>query len=84
VIERLMCDFEFSAAAVLQKFGEAATGKVLDEADAIVADDADGFVEPTTTGFRLTARGRPFVRNLCARFDAYLNPGTAAKHSLSV
>ncbi|MDB5655292.1 MAG: oxygen-independent coproporphyrinogen oxidase [Tardiphaga sp.] len=82
VIERLMCDFEFSGAAVMQQFGDAATA-VLDEADAIVADGGDGFIEQTTTGFRLTARGRPFVRNICARFDAYLNP-SAGRHSLSV
>jgi oxygen-independent coproporphyrinogen-3 oxidase len=82
VIERLMCDFEFSGAAIQQMFGDVASG-VLDEADAIVSDDADGFVEQTTTGFRLTARGRPFVRNICARFDAYLKP-MAGKHSLSV
>lgn len=82
VIERLMCDFEFSGAAVMQMFGDM-SGGVLDEADAIVSDDADGFIEPTTTGFRLTERGRPFVRNICARFDAYLKP-VAGKHSLSV
>lgn len=82
VIERLMCDFEFSGAAVMQMFGDMAGG-VLDEADAIVSDDADGFIEPTTTGFRLTECGRPFVRNICARFDAYLKP-VAGKHSLSV
>jgi oxygen-independent coproporphyrinogen-3 oxidase len=82
VIERLMCDFEFSGAAVMGMFGDAASA-VLDEADAIVSDDSDGFVERTTTGFRLTERGRPFVRNICARFDAYLKP-VAGKHSLSV
>jgi oxygen-independent coproporphyrinogen-3 oxidase len=82
VIERLMCDFEFSGSAVMGMFGDAASA-VLDEADAIVSDDSDGFVEQTTTGFRLTERGRPFVRNICARFDAYLKP-VAGKHSLSV
>lgn len=82
VIERLMCDFEFSGPAVTQMFGDAARG-VLEEADAIVSDDSDGFIAPTATGFRLTDRGRPFVRNICARFDAYLHP-TSGKHSLSV
>ncbi|WP_299814343.1 oxygen-independent coproporphyrinogen III oxidase [Tardiphaga sp.] len=82
VIERLMCDFEFSAAAVMRNFDDASSA-LLDEADAIVAEDGDGFVESTTTGFRLTSLGRPFVRNICARFDAYLKVA-AGQHSLSV
>lgn len=83
VIERLMCDFSFSASAVATRFDVDATA-VLREARKIVADDTDGLVTPTADGFRLTSRGRPFVRNICARFDAYLNPEIAAKHSLSV
>ncbi len=83
VIERLMCDFSFSASAMSRQFGDAADS-VLREADRVVADDPDGLVERTADGFRLTARGRPFVRNICARFDAYLSPDIAAKHSLSV
>jgi oxygen-independent coproporphyrinogen III oxidase len=82
VIERLMCDFDFSSRALLDRFGAKAS-LLLPEADAIVAEDVDKFVERTTDGFRLTPRGRPFVRNVCARFDAYLNPARST-HSLSV
>jgi oxygen-independent coproporphyrinogen-3 oxidase len=85
VIERLMCDFAFSFAAIAANFGDAEAHALLREADAMVADDPDGFLKRTDDGFELTSRGRPFVRNICARFDAYLNPvNGGAKHSMSV
>ncbi|WP_445492197.1 oxygen-independent coproporphyrinogen III oxidase [Rhodopseudomonas sp. RCAM05734] len=85
VIERLMCDFTFSFAAIAANFGEAEAHALLREADALVVNDPDGFLKSTDDGFELTPRGRPFVRNICARFDAYLNPvAGGAKHSMSV
>ena len=84
VIERLMCDFAFSSDAVTSHFGDQAQ-ELLPEAAAILEDDSDGFIERTHDGFRLTPRGRPFVRNICARFDAYLRTGAGgARHSLSI
>lgn len=84
VIERLMCDFNFSSNELTDHFGGAASD-LLREARAIVAEDVDGFVQPTDDGFCLTPRGRPFVRSFCARFDAHLNRFAApSKHSLSV
>lgn len=84
VIERLMCDFNFSSHGLADRFGEAASD-LLREAEAIISEDVDGFVQRTDDGFCLTPRGRPFVRNFCARFDAHLS-GVAdrSKHSLSV
>lgn len=84
VIERLMCEFDFSRSAI-ERFGELAV-QVIREGDCIVAEDTDGLVERTDDGFRLTAKGRPFVRNFCARFDTHLNRCAAAgpKHSLSI
>jgi oxygen-independent coproporphyrinogen-3 oxidase len=84
VIERLMCDFAFSFAAIAANFGEADAHGLLREVDAMVADDPDGFLTASDDGFELTPRGRPFVRSICARFDAYLNPATGARHSMSV
>lgn len=84
VIERLMCDFAFSSRELSRRFGSRAE-PVLREAEAIIEDDRDGLVQRTSDGFRMTPRGRPFVRNICARFDAYLNPETAQRrHALSV
>jgi oxygen-independent coproporphyrinogen-3 oxidase len=76
VIERLMCSLDFSAADVESRFG-AAAGSVLDEAAVLVATDQDGLVTRTAEGFIVTERGRPFIRSICARFDAYSGSGTA-------
>jgi oxygen-independent coproporphyrinogen-3 oxidase len=82
VIERLMCDMEFSSAALMEEFGDRAR-PVIAEARLAVANDTDGLLEPTPDGFRLTEDGRPFVRTVCSWFDAYLGQG-AARHSAAV
>jgi oxygen-independent coproporphyrinogen-3 oxidase len=84
VIERLMCDFAFSGRDLLRRFGGRAE-PLIREAEAIVEEDEDGFVQRSGDGFNVTPRGRPFVRNICARFDAYL-PREVSKrrHALSV
>ena len=85
VIERLMCDFAFSADAVEARFGTAHAGTMGMLARAVMEDDADGFLAPTADGFRLTPPGMPFVRTICARFDAYLPAQVGARrHALSV
>lgn len=85
VIERLMCDFAYSAEAVAARFGPAQAAAMSALARAASEDDADGFLAPTADGFRLTPPGMPFVRTICARFDAYLPEQLSARrHALSV
>jgi len=85
VIERLMCDFTVSADAVRDAFGETSAQCVLREAEAMLADNADGLVERTADGLRMTEAGRPFVRSVCARFDAWLKPEPGiVRHALAV
>jgi oxygen-independent coproporphyrinogen-3 oxidase len=82
VIERLMCDLAFSADDLSQRYGEAA--KELNEtAEHLIDEDRDGLVTRTPDGFRVTERGRPFVRSICACFDAHLDP-SQARHSTGV
>ncbi len=84
VIERLMCDFSFSADEVRRRFGDDAL-EIVQEAQAIAAADSDGLIRKTDDGFELTARGRPFVRNICAQFDAYLPRDVEQRrHALAV
>lgn len=82
VIERLMCDFEFPTAELRRRFGEAAR-PVLAEAEVLVRNDADHLVERTADGFRVTERGRPFVRTIASKFDSYL-ARSQAQHAAGV
>lgn len=82
VIERLMCDLAFDREALRVQFGDSAL-PVIKDADAVVANDPDGIVEKTAKGFRVSERGRPFVRSVCARFDAYI-AASQARHSSGV
>jgi oxygen-independent coproporphyrinogen-3 oxidase len=82
VIERLMCDLEFPSAELARRFGAAAK-PVLDEAEQIIASNPDQLIERTAGGFRVTDRGRPFVRTIASKFDSYL-AASKATHSAGV
>jgi len=82
IVERLMCDSEISVAALERKFGNAASPLVA-EIHKLLDDDADGLLEGTGDGFRVTPLGRPFVRSICAVFDSYLAAGSA-RHASGV
>ncbi|HRD76675.1 MAG TPA: oxygen-independent coproporphyrinogen III oxidase [Hyphomicrobiaceae bacterium] len=75
VIERLMCSFELKTSELEREFGSSAR-PILAEAEALLARDGDGIVERADDGFRITPAGRPFVRSVCAHFDAYLGRGS--------
>ncbi|MBX3566780.1 MAG: oxygen-independent coproporphyrinogen III oxidase [Rhizobiaceae bacterium] len=82
VIERLMCDFGFSRSELARRFGGDA-GPILAEAENYAATDQDGLFARRADRYEVTQTGRPFVRALAARFDAYLAKG-AARHSAAV
>ena len=82
IIERLMCDFQVDLAAVCAAHGFPAI--TLDSASpALAALEADGLV--TRAGSRVSVMevGRPYVRAVCAAFDAYLEPDVR-RHALAV
>jgi oxygen-independent coproporphyrinogen-3 oxidase len=76
VIERLMCEFEFSKSSLQSVFGDLAK-PVIDKAEELVAADEEGLVERTADGFRVTELGQPFVRAIASCFDAYLGKGNS-------
>jgi oxygen-independent coproporphyrinogen-3 oxidase len=82
VIERLMCELAFSESDLRERFGESAS-PLIEEAAALMETDRDGLIERTTDGFRVTDRGRPFVRSICGCFDAYLGE-SEARHAAGV
>lgn len=82
VIERIMCDFAFSGQALNQQFG-ACCDFIEQEARDMEQFERDALIERTEDGFRVTEAGRPFVRAICAQFDAYLTTKKVS-HSAAV
>ena len=75
VIEQLMCYLEVDLEAMCCRFG--CSADVFDDAVAGLAEPvADGLVTIEGRMVRVSPRGRPFVRTICAQFDSYLAPGT--------
>ena len=58
-------------------------GLLLEEAQALIEADHDRLIEADGEAFRVTERGRPFVRAIAACFDSYLGAGEA-RHSAGV
>ena len=80
VIERLMCDFGFSRAALCLRYGDAAQA-VFKEADILVAQGE--FLERKGDRYEIKPHMHLFARLVAAKFDAYLGKG-AARHSAAV
>ena len=76
VIERLMCDFAFPECELRLRYGADAQ-EIIYEAQELLAADQDRLVEREGDTFRVTDRGRPFVRAIAACFDAYWDASTA-------
>ncbi|MGL4397926.1 MAG: coproporphyrinogen III oxidase, partial [Hyphomicrobium sp.] len=84
IIERLMCDFTLSWHEVERRFG-AGAATVREDARRLIGHDRDGFIVADRDGFTVTPEGRPFVRTICAGFDAYLAAEhTERRHALAV
>lgn len=81
VIERLMCDLTFPASELRSRFGTACN-ELIEEAQALLEADQDRLIEPDGDAFRVTDRGRPFVRSIAACFDSYFDSG--ARHAPGV
>ena len=76
VIERLMCDFAFPERELRLRYGSQSE-EILREAQALLQADQDRLIERDGETFRVTDRGRPFVRTIAACFDAYFDTSTA-------
>lgn len=83
VIERLMCDLTFDPDALAERFGDVVVAPIVEEAAELISADADGLIEVRGAGFSIAEKGRPFVRTICAHFDAYLE-NSPAKHAMGV
>ena len=71
VINRLMCELSFPSKELRSQFGDIAD-VLIKEADQLLKTDCDGLLEMDEDSFRVSEKGRPFVRSICAHFDSYL------------
>ncbi|RWC87191.1 MULTISPECIES: oxygen-independent coproporphyrinogen III oxidase [unclassified Mesorhizobium] len=82
IIERLMCDFAFSAIDLVERFGEAGQ-KLLSKASSTALLDPAPMLELNGDHFVVPVESRPFVRSVAAKFDKYFETGKA-RHSVAV
>jgi oxygen-independent coproporphyrinogen-3 oxidase len=82
IIERLMCEFAFSATELVERFGAAGQALVA-KANATVLQDPAHLLDRVDNRFVVPTENRPFVRSIAAKFDKYLETGTA-RHSAAV
>jgi oxygen-independent coproporphyrinogen-3 oxidase len=82
VIERLMCDLHVDLAERSEAHG-AGADYFAGELHALHDMGADGLVELEGAEVSVTEAGRPFLRTICAVFDAYFEHGPA-RHSRAV
>jgi len=72
IIQKLMCQFELSVAAIEQAFPIVFGDYFAAELAALRALQADGLVQVDDAWISVTPKGRLLIRNLCMVFDRYL------------
>jgi oxygen-independent coproporphyrinogen III oxidase len=82
IIERLMCDFAVDLDALCDDLNWPAD-LLQPELEALAPLIEDGVVERDGRMIRVSPRGRPLVRVVCAAFDAYLG-AAAGRHSRAI
>lgn len=72
IIQKLMCQFELSVAAIEQAFPILFADYFAAELAALCEMQADGLVQVDDAWISVTPKGRLLIRNLCMVFDRYL------------
>lgn len=72
IIQKLMCQFELSVAAIEQAFPIVFADYFATELADLHALQADGLVQVDEAWISVTPKGRLLIRNLCMVFDRYL------------
>jgi oxygen-independent coproporphyrinogen-3 oxidase len=80
LIQRLMCQFELSIAAIEQAFPVVFRRYFERELEALAGLEADGLVSVSAEWISVSLKGRLLIRNVCMVFDRYLN-GAEPRHS---
>ena len=85
IIQKLMCQFELSIAAIEQAFPIDFAQHFASELQELRRMQDDGLVQVGPQWISVTMKGRLLIRNVCMVFDRYLNrPGEGPRHSQTV
>jgi oxygen-independent coproporphyrinogen-3 oxidase len=84
VIQKLMCQFELSIAAIELAFPIAFDTYFAREMAQLAELERDGLVEVAPDWISVTLKGRLLIRNVCMVFDRYLATRGPATHSRTV
>jgi oxygen-independent coproporphyrinogen III oxidase len=84
VIQKLMCQFELSIAAIEQAFPIAFHTYFERELAELADLERDGLIEIEPDWITVTLKGRLLIRNVCMVFDRYLASRTVVAHSKTV
>jgi oxygen-independent coproporphyrinogen-3 oxidase len=82
IIERLMCQFAFSAVELVERFGEVGQ-KLLATASRLAISSGGLLLKLDGENFVVPEDSRALVRTVAAKFDWYLGNGTS-RHSVAV
>jgi oxygen-independent coproporphyrinogen-3 oxidase len=82
IIERLMCQFAFSAVELVERFGEVGQ-KLLATASRLAISSGGLLLKLDGENFVVPEDRRALVRTVAAKFDSYLGNGTS-RHSVAV
>ena len=83
IIMRVMCHLQLDYAALSREFGFDFAARYATELARLSPLAADGLVELSAAGVRVTELGRLFLRNIAVCFDAYYAP-ESKRHSRTV
>jgi len=77
IIRRIICSLDLPFDWVHDELGADPRERFADAFQALEPMAADGLVELSSAGLRVTPRGRFFLRNICMPFDSYLKADSA-------
>jgi len=83
-IMRIMCDLELDYSALSAELGVNVPTYFANEIASLDDLEADGLVERSFAGLKITNAGRLFIRNVAMRFDAYLPAQREGRFSRTV
>jgi oxygen-independent coproporphyrinogen-3 oxidase len=81
IIMSLICELKLDITECDRRFGIDFSTKFDAQINTLRAMETDGLLQLSADEVQVKERGRPFLRNICMLFDAYLDSGAGETHS---